>query len=194
MNNDRHLNDSRRGARCVRTLRRTVALGLVSVFSFSMVGCDLDDVFDVDNPTNLIAADLESQDLAEALGNAAETAVAEWFSELEVWNATMSDEAFVSGSGTFRIMCERGITEGYNQVLDDAYNGVAIARWIADNTTERSIALSGNPSSDIRVARGLFWGGFARMLLADHFVDVVYDGGPPRTPAEGIADAIAKFT
>lgn len=177
----------------MHNLRRTFALGIVSVFSLSMVGCDVDDFFDVDNPTNLIAEDLDDPGLAEALGNSAETAVAGVYDDIEVWNAAMSDEAFLSGSGTFRIMIEEGITEGYNQLTDDNYNSLAVARWIADNTTERSIALSSNPSSDIRVARGHFWGGFARMLLADHYVDVVYDGGPPRTPVQGIGDAIAKF-
>lgn len=192
MNNDRHLNDSRRGARGLHTLHRTFALGLVAVFSFSMVGCD--DFFDVDNPTNLVAEDLDDPDLAEALGNSAETAVAGAFDDAAIWNACMSDECFLSGSGTFRIQIEEGITEGYNQLYDNLYNALAAARWIADNTTERSKDLSGNPNSDIRVARGLFWGGFARMLLADHFRDVVYDGGPPITPVQAIQDAIVKFT
>lgn len=191
MNNDRHLNDSGRGARGLHTLRRTFAFGLVSVFSLSMVACD--SFFDVDNPTNLIAEDLDDENLAEALGNSAETAVAGWFAEIAIWNSTMSDEAFLSGSGTFRIQVEEGITEGYNQLTDDAYNGMAAARWIADNVTERSVALSGNPGSDIRVARGHFWGGFARMMLADHYRDVVYDGGPPITPVQAIQDAIEKF-
>ena len=192
MYTDRHLNDSRIGTRALHTLRRTFALGLVSVFSFSMVGCE--DFFEVDNPTNLIADDLNDPSLAEALGNAAETAVAGWYDDANVWAACMADECFLSGSGTFRILIEEGFTEGYNQLYDDLYNGLAAARWIADNVTERSTELSNSPTSDIRVARGHFWGGFARITLADLYRDVVYDGGPPITPVQAIQDAIAKFS
>jgi hypothetical protein len=156
-----------------------------------MAGCD--SFFDVDNPTNLIAEDLDDENLAEALGNSAETAVAGWYDDANVWSACMADECCLSGSGTFRILIEEGFTEGYNQLYDDLYNGLAAARWIADNVTERSTALSPNPSSDIRVARGHFWGGIARMTLADLYRDVVYDGGPPITPVQAIQDAIEKF-
>lgn len=173
------------------TVRRAFAFGLVSIFSLSMVACG--DLFEVDNPTNLIDENLNDPNLAEALGNTPEVAVAGAYDDALVWSSCMADECFLSGSGTFRIQIEEGFTRGYNQLYDDLYNELAPSRWIADNATERSVELSANPSADIRVARGHYWGGIARITLADLYEDVVYDGNPPVTPFQGIQDAIEKF-
>ena len=163
---------------------------LISAFVMVAISCE---DFEVDNPTNILDSDLSDAGLATALGNTPEVAVAAALDDAVVWSAACSDEGFLSGSGTFRIMIDEGYMDGYNQQYDNLYNALASARWIADDATERVKALVDNANSDVRVANGYFWGGMARMTLADHFEQVVYDGNAPITPIQAMKDAIAKF-
>ncbi len=162
---------------------------LISSISFVAISCD----FDVDNPGNIVDDQLSDAGLATALGNTPEVAVAAALDDAVVWSAACSDEGFLSGSGTFRIMIDEGYMDGYNQQYDNLYNALASARWIADDATRRVKELVSSPTSDVRVANGEFWGGMARMTLADHFEQIVYDGNAPITPVQAMTDAIAKF-
>ncbi len=162
---------------------------LISSISLVAISCD----FDVDNPGNIVDDQLSDAGLATALGNTPEVAVAAALDDAVVWSAACSDEGFLSGSGTFRIMIDEGYMDGYNQQYDNLYNALASARWIADDATRRVKELVSSPTSDVRVANGEFWGGMARMTLADHFEQIVYDGNAPITPVQAMTDAIAKF-
>jgi len=184
--------DSRGGDRVRRVARSVLAVTLLPLFAFSLAACD-GDLFEVDNPTNILEEDLNDPDLADALGNTPETAVASGLDWAYVWSGAASDEGFLAGSGTFRIQLDEGIFSPDNNNTGSVYDDLASARWIADDATQKVIELVDDPSSDIRVANGHYWGGIARITLADHFEDVVYDGEAPITPRQAIQDAIDKF-
>ena len=171
----------------VKKFSAGLLIGAITIFTIS---CE---DFEVDNPTNIVDDQLNDEGLATALGNTPEVAVAAALDDAIVWSAACSDEGFLSGSGTFRIMIDEGFMDGYNQQYDNLYNALASARWIADDATKRVIELVTTPNSDVRVANGYFWGAMARMTLADHFEQVVYDGGAPITPTKAMEDAIALF-
>lgn len=168
-----------------------LACALLPLFAFTAVGCD--GLFDVDNPTNIVDEELEDPELADALGNTPEVAVADPYGDAVAWQSAISDEGFLAGSGTFRIQLDEGIISPENNITGGIYDELAAARWIADNTLDRLSELLDDPGSDRRVAHGTFWAAMARLTLADHFEDVVYDGEPPITPAEAIRDAIELF-
>ena len=163
---------------------------LFSVFTMLLISCE---DFEVDNPTNILDGDLADKGMANALGNTPEVAVAAALDDGVVWAAACSDEGFLSGSGTFRIMIDEGYMDGYNQQYDNLYNALASARWIAEDATNRLLELVDNPNADTRVANGYFWNGIARLTLADYFEEVVIDGAAPITPMATTTSAIEKF-
>ncbi|MEX2531997.1 MAG: RagB/SusD family nutrient uptake outer membrane protein [Gemmatimonadota bacterium] len=184
-------NGSKREESVLPNANRVLAVALVPLFMFSVAACG--DIFEVENPTNILDEELDDAGLATALGNTPEAAVASPFGESVAWSATTSDEGYVAGSGSFRIQLEEGFFSSENDLSAPIYDNLASARWIADDALRRLMDLVDNPNSDIRVARAHFWGGVARITLADHFEDVVYDGNPPIEPREAIEDAVAKF-
>jgi hypothetical protein len=170
--------------------KKLYATLLFSAFTMLLISCE---DFEVDNPTNILDGDLADKGMANALGNTPEVAVAAALDDAIVWSAACSDEGFLSGSGTFRIMIDEGYMDGYNQQYDNLYNALASARWIAEDATKRLLELVDNPNTDIRVANGYFWNGIARLTLADHFNQVVIDGAAPITPMQATTSAIEKF-
>jgi hypothetical protein len=152
--------------------KTTYGAFLLSAFAMVLISCT---DFEVDNPTNILDGDLSDKGMANALGNTPEVAVAAALDDAIVWSAACSDEGFLSGSGTFRIMIDEGYMDGYNQQYDLLYDALAAARWIAEDATTRLLELVDNPNADERVANGYFWGGIARLTLADHFKEVVID-------------------
>ena len=115
----------------VKKFSAGILIGVISMFAIS---CE---DFEVDNPTNIVDEQLDDAGLATALGNTPEVAVAAALDDAIVWSAACSDEGFLSGSGTFRIMIDEGYMDGYNQQYDNLYNALASARWIADDATKR---------------------------------------------------------
>ena len=170
--------------------KTTYGAFLLSTFAMILISCT---DFEVDNPTNILDGDLSDKGMANALGNTPEVAVAAALDDAIVWSAACSDEGFLSGSGTFRIMIDEGYMDGYNQQYDLLYDALASARWIAEDATTRLLELVDNPNADERVANGYFWGGIARLTLADHFNEVVIDGQAPITPVQATQSAIEKF-
>ena len=130
----------------VKKISAGLFIGAITMFTIS---CE---DFEVDNPTNIVDDQLNDEGLATALGNTPEVAVAAALDDAVVWSAACSDEGFLSGSGTFRIMIDEGFMDGYNQQYDNLYNALASARWIADDATKRVIELVTSPNSDVRVA------------------------------------------
>ena len=170
--------------------KTTYGAFLLSTFAMILISCT---DFEVDNPTNILDGDLSDKGMANALGNTPEVAVAAALDDAIVWSAACSDEGVLSGSGTFRIMIDEGYMDGYNQQYDLLYDALASARWIAEDATTRLLELVDNPNADERVANGYFWGGIARLTLADHFNEVVIDGQAPITPVQATQSAIEKF-
>jgi len=176
-----------------KEIRNKTTYGALLLSACAMILISCTD-FEVDNPTNILDGDLSDKGMANALGNTPEVAVAAALDDAIVWSAACSDEGFLSGSGTFRIMIDEGYMDGYNQQYDLLYDALASARWIAEDATTRLLELVDNPNADERVANGYFWGGIARLTLADHFKEVVIDGQAPITPMQATQSAIEKFT
>ena len=95
----------------VKKISAGLFIGAITMFTIS---CE---DFEVDNPTNIVDDQLNDEGLATALGNTPEVAVAAALDDAVVWSAACSDEGFLSGSGTFRIMIDESV-----EALSITYN------------------------------------------------------------------------
>lgn len=166
----------------------TLALGL----SLSVAGCD--GIFDVENPGSLLDEDLASPGLLDALGNTAEGNITGTYSSLNTRSGLLNGEIFHPSTQLENIDAMRGNRLASNSAVEGHWRGLAQARWLADEMIERISVLVPNPDADMRVAKAHFFGGVARMAMADHYNVIVY--GPEdglRGPIDVIEDAITKF-
>jgi hypothetical protein len=164
----------------------------VLVFT-AFVGSACSDLFDVENPTDLGAEDLDDENLTEALGNSAQGRLSQGYSDMMVGAATASDEAFFISSYTYTRELQAGVMTGFNQDYDQFYDNMAASRWVADEMIGRLQGIVASPDSDIALANSHFWAGYARVLLADFFEDVPIDGSPPLSPAAALEQAILSL-
>lgn len=171
-----------------RGIPRSLALVLVAALG---TGCD--DLFSVANPTDLLDEDLDSEQLIDALGNSAEASLAGGYDNVVVFGEMMGDQVFHWSSQDFGINIDQGFVDIDNVQIEDAWNSLASARWTADDMVRRLEDMVDDPGSHLGVANSYFWGGLARVALANLFVEVVYDAGAPITPAQALRDAIDRF-
>jgi hypothetical protein len=180
------------GSRRMRWIMRnaigTLALGL----ALSVAGCD--GIFDVENPGSLLDEDLASPGLLDALGNTAEGNITGTYSSLNTRSGLLNGEIFHPSTQLENIDAMRGNRLASNSSVEDHWRGLAQARWLADEMIERISVLVPNPGADMRVAKAHFFGGVARVAMADHYNVIVY--GPEdglRGPIDVLEDALTKF-
>lgn len=156
-----------------------------------LAGCG--DLFTVENPTNLTDEDLNNPALFDALGNTPEGEFSDGYDLAVIAVALVSDEGFHVTTQTDALNLMAGVMDGWNLRYEDLYNRLSAARWIAADVIERLEGLVSQPGSDIRVAQGYFWEAMARIVLADLFEAVTFDGGPPVSPAAVYESAIQRL-
>ena len=165
----------------------SVAAGL-SLFMFA--GCS--DFLDVENPGSLLDEDLERPELLETLGNTPEGNITGTLSGLNTRSGLLSDELFHPRTQQENIDAMAGNRLAASSAVEGHWRGLAQARFLSDDVAERLSAVSG---SNEDIAKAYFFGGVARMAMADHFNVIVYDDeDSPRGPITVINDAIARFT
>lgn len=172
-----------------RGLRR-LAVGALGVLA--LTACS--DFLDVENPASLLDEDLNRTELLNTLANTTEGNLTGTYSSLNVRSGLLSDELFHPRTQLENLDAMYGNRLASNSAVEDHWRGLAQVRWLADDMIVRLSDLVGNPSSDVRVARAHFFGGIARITMADHFNVIVY--GPedqPRGPIDVIEDAIDSF-
>ena len=170
---------------------RVMGLLTVLVISLFLVGCG--DLFDVDNPTNIIDEELEDPLMITALANSPEAAFAEGYSDVILDASLPTDEGTHHSTRSSRIELMTGVFLSFNEQYDDRYDELARARWLADDVANRLSTQLDAPNADARVAHAYYWGGLSRVFLAKHFVEVPIDGGAPQTPVAIYESAVARF-
>src|SRR5690606_6469169 len=116
------------------------------IFGFLLTGCD--DLFSVENPTNLTDEDLDSSELLDALGNTPEGEFSDGMDLAVIAVALVSDEGFHVTTQTDALNLQAGVMDGWNLRYEEVYNRLSAARWIASDVTTRLEGLLDNPNAD----------------------------------------------
>lgn len=157
-----------------------------------LVGCD--SYLDVENPANLLDDDLERPELLETLARTPEANISGDLSGLNTRSGLIADEILHPSTQLENVDAMQGNRLASNSAVEGHWRGLAQSRWLADEVAERLVAGVSDPGSNADVARSYFFGGLARISMADHFNVIVYDSEDlPRGPIDVINDAIGRF-
>jgi hypothetical protein len=154
-------------------------------------GCG--DIFEVENPTNILDEDLADPQLVSALASTPEVAVVAAYGNAVVYGELAGDAVYHASSRLSNMQIDDGFFTGFNERYEFVYNELGSATWVADEALRRLREMLPNPDNDVRVANAYFWGGVVRITLADLFEEVTFDGGPPMTPAAAIRNGVDYF-
>lgn len=168
-----------------RLLRRA---SVVAAAPLLLGGCE--DLFNVDNPVDILEVDLDDPRTVPALSNAAEAAVANAYDLAVLYGELVGDGSIHVSTNQGNLALDRGILGEFNERAEAVYNQLAAARWTAGEVTRRLEALVDNPSQNAAVGRSYFWDALARVTLADLHEEVPFDGGAPQTPVQVYEGAI----
>jgi hypothetical protein len=182
----------------IRTMKTTSwsAYLLLMLLITAAAGCG--DLFDVENPTNILDTDLSDPELASALATAPEAAMSGGsqdgggYGTAVLYGAQISDEGWFYSTRSDRIRLSEGYMDGWNENYDATYNDLSLARWVAADMLERLAPLV-DMSSDVRVAEVHYWLGLSLLMLWDYFEEVTLDGAAPITPAAALTLALTSF-
>jgi hypothetical protein len=168
-----------------RLLRRA---SVVAAAPLLLGACD--DLFNVDNPVDILEEDLDDPRTVPALSNAAEAAVAGAYDLAVLYGELVGDGSIHVSTNQGNLALDRGILGEFNERAEAVYNQMASARWTAGEVTRRLEALVKDPTKDAAVARSYYWDAVARITLADLHEEVPFDGGAPQTPVQVYEGAI----
>ena len=162
-------------------------LAALLIAVFSMVGCG---ILDVENPNNLIEADLGNPAAAEPMANGVEAAVTQALSYITAPYSVGTDELTWVGSRDAWGQLDAGAFEFTgNEFTDQAFPFVGEARWMSDEFKDRLEAFQAAGSGDpTALARVNLYQAIIYTTIADMFDDFVI--GSNRTePAPPVGDA-----
>lgn len=155
-------------------------------------GCG--DLFEVENPTNILEEGLDDPEILVSLSNASEAAVSRGYTTALLYAGQVADEGWFFSTRSDRISLAEGYMDGWNENYDETFNQFATARWLADDMIRRlEGGLIASPAKDARVASAYYWAGLSRLILADYFQEVPFDGKPPLTPVQTLEQAATYF-
>lgn len=166
----------------------TVCLALVV-----SAGCD--SFLDVENPASLLDEDLGRPELIKTLANTPEGNLAGQIGSLSTRSGMLADELMHPSTQLENIDAMQGNRLASSSAVENHWRDLARGRWLSDEVAARLSEAVPAPTSNADVANAHFFGGFARIEMADHFNVITY--GPedmPRGPIEVINDAITSFT
>lgn len=170
-------------------MRRWIApIVILSVFVFS--GCDL---FEVENPNDVLEEELQDPELIPSLGNSAEGALSETYDWAVQMGGMPGDGVIDASTNQGGVRPDRGIFEGFNEYTAELWDELSAARWTATEATRRLEELVDDPDANIHVAKSYYWDAVARITLADLFEEVPFDGGEPNSPEEVYEGAIDRL-
>ena len=170
--------------RAGRTL--VLAVGLTA-----LVGCG--DLFDVENPGSLVDTDLETPFLESTLSTTAEGELVGPFSSALVNGEMLGDHVWHPSVQDFALLVDAGYRDRDISTAESLYNGLMSSIWVSDNMVDRLQVMVAAPDAHLGIATSHFMGALGRITAAAYYEAVVYDGRPPITPAQAIADARDRF-
>jgi hypothetical protein len=180
------------------------ACGSVVLLAVSVAGCDLNDLLDVEDPSRLLAENVETPAQAATLVNGMEADFLCAFGSYVQATAILSDEFEDAASmGDAWSLDRRRPTTldtwGDNDCtarLPSAYVPASRSRWVADNLvrlledwTDEQVA-----SRQERLARASLLAGFSAWMLGAAHCSAALDEGPELTSMQMFAEAETRFT
>ena len=189
--------------------KKSKLIGLI--LTFAVIGCDLD----VNNPNSLLEEDLKDPSAASAVANGAWNAALRGVSYMMMPYTVAGDESVWIGSrDAWRQIDKGGMTNEYNEFVDQAWPYISEARWMADEAVTRlgEFNTAGTLPDVQDLVLAHLTAAMVRIYIADFFDDFVYSNktvsGTPigaanmhelydqamslLTTAESIADASNK--
>ncbi len=189
--------------------KKSKLIGLI--LTFAVIGCDLD----VNNPNSLLEDDLKDPSAASAVANGAWNAALRGVSYMMMPYTVAGDESVWIGSrDAWRQIDKGGMTNEYNEFVDQAWPYISEARWMADEAVTRlgEFNTAGTLPDVQDLVLAHLTAAMVRIYIADFFDDFVYSNktvsGTPigaanmhelydqamslLTTAESIADASNK--
>ena len=189
--------------------KKSKLIGLI--LTFAVVGCELE----VNNPNSLLEEDLKDPSAASAVANGAWNAALRGISYMMMPYTVAGDESVWIGSrDAWRQIDKGGMTNEYNEFVDQAWPYISEARWMADEAVTRlgEFNSAGTLPNVQDLVLAHLTAAMVRVYIADFFDDFVYSNktvpGKPigaanmhelydqamslLTAAESIADASNK--
>ena len=181
------------------------------ILTFAVIGCDLE----VNNPNSLLEDDLQDPSAASAVANGAWNAALRGVSYMMMPYTVAGDESVWIGSrDAWRQIDKGGMTNEYNEFVDQAWPYISEARWMADEAVTRlgEFNTAGTLPDVQDLVLAHLTAAMVRIYIADFFDDFVFSNktvsGTPigaanmhelydqamslLTTAESIADASNK--
>lgn len=169
--------------------RRGFRVAAAVLASVALVGCD--NFLEVENPGSLVDDDLERPELLETLAATPQANIAGDISSILIRSSLLADELLHNSTQLENVDAMRGNRLAASSAVEGHWRGLAQSRWLADEVVDRLNAAGGNADD---IASANFWGGVARITMADHFNVIVYDDeDTPRGVTDVINDAITRF-
>lgn len=181
----------KKGIGKVNAIARRGRVAVLAAGLLLVAGTGCEDFLEVDNPASLLDEDLERKELLGTLANTPEGNIAGTYSSLLTRHGLLSDELFHPTTQLENIDAMRGNRLASNSQVEAHWRGLAQARWLADEVADRLAAAGGN---DLGVAHAHFFGGIARITMADHYNVIVYGADDQlRGPIDVIDEARDRF-
>ncbi len=151
--------------------KKSKLLGLI--LTFAVVGCELE----VNNPNSLLEEDLKDPSAASAVANGAWNAALRGISYMMMPYTVAGDESVWIGSrDAWRQIDKGGMTNEYNEFVDQAWPYISEARWMADEAVTRLGEF--NSAGTLPDVQDLVFAhitaAMVRIYIADFFDDFVY--------------------
>ena len=141
------------------------------LLGFTLIGCDLD----VDNPNSLLEGDLQDPSAAAALANGAWNASLRGVTYMMMPHAVATDESVWIGSRDAWYQIDKGgMTNVYNEFVDQAWPYISEARWMSDKAVEILEGLGADLPNSQDLVLAYLSGAMVRVYIADMFEDFVY--------------------
>ncbi len=167
-----------------------------------LASCDL---LDVNNPNDLVEADVRQEAAANAVVNGALTLVASSVSQSWQPYLMASDEMYWIGSrDAWQSLDQGAVSDPYNEFIDGPFPAMGQGRWMADQAIEILTEHHGNnPSDAIKtdLARANFYAGIMYMVIGEIQEDFAFsnkkESGAPIGPAnmhQVLDGAITRLT
>jgi hypothetical protein len=174
--------ENRTGRRARAWLVPAVAIAAAG----ALAGCG--DLFDVENPNNLVQDDVEQPEAGGAVSNGALSTVARGIGEYVVAAATASDEARWIGSRDAWFDLDQGnLDNPSNEFTDDAWDWISEGRWLADEAI-RLLELQDADGTIVDrgdLGRAYLWAGIIYTYIADWLEDYTFSDRATSAPPIG---------
>lgn len=157
-------------------------LRLLAILPLVLAEAACEDIFEVDNPTNIVDSDLNDAQYTNALANSAEGALSLAYGNTVIYADMVADGIMHVSNRRGNVQLDQGDVTIFNNRVEGVYNELSQARWTSTEVRSRLGELLEDPQADLRMARVSYWDAVCRITLADFFQEIPLDGGAPNEP------------